>query len=82
MTSQERDAVGESLERVETVIGKLEQLVYNSRRYNQVMGGHLTQELGQATLQILTRQHEALILIESNLDARLRKIENQLDQEA
>lgn len=82
MTSQERDSVGEILESAETVIEKLDQLVNNSRRYGQVQGGFLTQELGQATLRILRRQHEALVLIESNLDERLRKIENQLDQEA
>ena len=79
MTSNERDSIGDILERVEGSIGQLVKLV-NTRRYDQVQGGFLTKQLAEVTLHALTTQHEALVLIESNLDDRLRKIENQLDQ--
>ena len=79
MTSQERDSVGESLERVERGINLLAELVEN-RAYSQPQEGSILRPLAEVTLQILTSQHEALVLIESNLDDRLRKIENLLDQ--
>ena len=79
MTSQERDSVGESLERVGRGINLLAELVEN-RAYSQPQEGSILRPLAEVTLQILTRQHEALVLIESNLDDRLRKIENLLDQ--
>ena len=79
MNSQERDSVGDSLERVEAAIGHLKKLIY-TKRYDLIRGGALVKELGEVTLGILQKQHEALILIERNLDDRLQQIEKRLDE--
>lgn len=78
MTSNERDSVGESLERVDNSIKQLVKLLENMER-QQFEAGLLVKTLSQVTLHALTMHYEALVLIESNLDDRLRKIENQLD---
>ena len=79
MTSQDRDSVGDSLERDEAAIERLKNLIH-TRRYDQVQGGFLVAELGKVTLDVLQKQHEALILIERNLDDRLQQIQRRLDE--
>ena len=72
----DRDAIEESLNRADDAMNKLRRKLH-TYRYDQVRSGYLTKELGDDVLQILKCQQESIILIERDLDDRLRKLEGE-----
>ena len=74
MTAEEKDPVGDALDRGGVAIEQLQGLL-GSQRIGMYPGSSLIREVGWPISEALKQLHDALVLIERDHDDRLKRLE-------